>query len=244
MKKEGIKENIHKIGKIGYVISVIMKVILIAALVCTILGTVVIFGLGTADSVWLTKSNVGEFTIDLSQLNQNWITTDFIDEIAGADISEATEGWNVVVDGQEVDETTVTNVALVDNILTMYVEEEQMVYSLREVRVVMILATLEVIITMIGVFFIEKLFKAFRTCESPFEEDIITNMKSSTIYLLIWSVISTTLSGAIESLIVGQGVTIVVGIDLGYLLIILALIALTYIFKYGAELQRESDETL
>ena len=247
MQKEKMKENIHKIGKIGYVISVIMKVFLIVALVSTILGAVAVFGMGTADSIWMTKNTGQEITVDLAQLNQSWIEDGFLEIAEGVDISEAadaTEGWSVVIDGQEVDSQTVTDYTLTDNILTVLTEDEPTVYSLREVRVVIILAMLEVIITMVGVFFVEKLFKAFRTCESPFEETIISNMKNSTIFLLIWSVLSTTISGAIESILIGQGVSIVVGVDLGYLLIILALIALTYIFKYGAVLQQESDETL
>ena len=90
--------------------------------------------------------------------------------------------------------------------------------------------------------FIEKLCKSFQKCESPFEDEVLLNLKNFSISMIPWAIVST-LGGEIATLMT-DGDVVFGGIDLTYVFIALVIIGLTFIFKYGAMLQKESDETL
>jgi hypothetical protein len=91
--------------------------------------------------------------------------------------------------------------------------------------------------------FASSLCKAFRDCETPFEDNVIKKMQNLAYSLIPWVFVSAATDSVVSSLTTNM-VAITFGIDFGVVLIILIVFALVYIFKYGAVLQQESDETL
>ncbi|MDE6087635.1 MAG: hypothetical protein K2G25_04550, partial [Oscillospiraceae bacterium] len=65
-------------------------------------------------------------------------------------------------------------------------------------------------------------------CETPFEENVLKTMKNFGFALIPTGLVC-----------LSDG-----GISLTAIVLIIAIIIFTYIFKYGAELQKESDETV
>ena len=61
--------------------------------------------------------------------------------------------------------------------------------------------------------------------------------------LIPWAFFTTVSDGMVTGMMTGK-TQFNVGVDLGMVLVIVIIFALTYIFKYGAVLQQESDETL
>ena len=65
----------------------------------------------------------------------------------------------------------------------------------------------------------------------------------TTIALIPWTIVSTIINSILDSAKSGSA-SVSITLDLGVVLIVLAVLVLVYIFKYGAVLQQESDETL
>lgn len=81
----------------------------------------------------------------------------------------------------------------------------------------------------VAVAFAKKLCKALETCNSPFEENVIKRMKSFVFSLIPLGVVSIAVFG-------------VSAIGMAFIIVVVFLVFA--IFKYGAQLQQESDETL
>ena len=80
-------------------------------------------------------------------------------------------------------------------------------------------------------------------CQTPFEENIIKKLQYLAYSLIPWAFF-TSVSDSMTSGMMTGNVQVNVGVNLGMVLVIVIIFALTYIFKYGAVLQQESDETL
>ena len=96
---------------------------------------------------------------------------------------------------------------------------------------------------LITLIFAGKLCKAFRDCESPFEENVVKQLNALAFSLLPWVVLDSLTESVTESIFTNT-FNLFIGVDLGMVMIIFFIFVLAYIFKYGAVLQQESDETL
>ena len=105
------------------------------------------------------------------------------------------------------------------------------------------IATISMAMTVVSLFFAGFLCKAFKNCNSPFEENVIKKMQQFAYSLIPWVILTSISNSMINSLVSGK-FNVNVSIDLTMLLVVLIILALAYIFKYGAVLQQESDETL
>ncbi len=91
--------------------------------------------------------------------------------------------------------------------------------------------------------FIIALCKDIKNCQSPFEENVIDKMKRLAIAFIPWLLVQG-FAESISSSAFSQNLDISFGIDLGKVLIVLVIVALISVFRYGAVLQQQSDETL
>ena len=82
--------------------------------------------------------------------------------------------------------------------------------------------------TEISAYLAKKMAKALENCNSPFEENVIKSMKHFAFSMIPWGIIY---GYFFNSLILT-------------VLIVLIVMAIVYIFSYGAELQHESDDTV
>jgi hypothetical protein len=86
------------------------------------------------------------------------------------------------------------------------------------------------------------LCKAFAKCNSPFDEEVIKKMRLFAISLIPWSVFS--MLGNYMIAYMSGSPKVNLSINIAVVFTIVVIFALTYIFRYGAVLQQESDETL
>ncbi len=75
------------------------------------------------------------------------------------------------------------------------------------------------------------------------EKNVIKKMQYFAYSLVPWAVVSM-ISDSIRESILNNKLSVMFSIDLGVVLIVLVVLLLVHIFKYGAVLQQESDETL
>ncbi len=113
----------------------------------------------------------------------------------------------------------------------------------RDLGIVCALGVVTLVALLITLIFAGKLCKAFRDCESPFEENVVKQLNALAFSLLPWVVLDSLTESVTESIFTNT-FNLFIGVDLGMVMIIFFIFVLAYIFKYGAVLQQESDETL
>ena len=88
-----------------------------------------------------------------------------------------------------------------------------------------------------------KLCDAFKTCRSPFDEPVIKRMNIFAWTLIVCAVVGAFAKGAVSAALAGLGK---MSFDLSLTPIFTALVVffLCMVFRYGAQLQQEADETL
>lgn len=230
MKTEAI-QKINKIGKISNVITLIAKILVGIGMVLSIIGAVICFVIPES---MLKMSVVGEIVmeVDYSALgvtipqNQMKLAKD----VLASEISEDEKN-----DFSEF-EITEEKVMLRGDL-------EDYSFTMRDVAWLVVLAMIALVMTFITLIFVGGLCKAFRDCNSPFETNVIRKMQNLAIALIPWTITSTITNSVSES-IKNSKLSLLFTVDLGVILVVLVVLVLVYIFKYGALLQQESDETL
>lgn len=248
MKEQAI-QKINKVGKISYVLAVIAKCFVIIGLVTTLVAAVACFVI-PKNGIKMTMGGNMEVAVDFAAMGG---------QITEEDIAEAqamTAGTDVMVENVQIgtvdgefgfsvvgQEYELVDSKVNGNVMTMLWASNGKTISLRDLTVVWIIASLAMAMTIVTITFVEKLCKAFRDCESPFEENVIKKMQNLAISLIPWTIVSSITNSVKDSFLNG-GVSVSLTVDLGVVLVVLIVLVLVYIFKYGAVLQQESDETL
>ena len=93
----------------------------------------------------------------------------------------------------------------------------------------------------VALFFFKALMKQFMLCDSPFSDGVVQKMRSFAIALIPCIVVVQGMKSAIGSIFSGSFNFDVDFISVAFVFIIFVL---TMIFKYGAALQKEHDETV
>ncbi len=102
----------------------------------------------------------------------------------------------------------------------------------------LILSSLILVATYVILIFVYKLAREISICQSPFEENVVKRMKHFAFSMIPWAVLSC-FGGSITN-----GVNIGINIDVVSILVVAMIFLLVYIFDFGAQLQRQADETL
>ena len=141
------------------------------------------------------------------------------------------------------EEVTADQVSFEGSTMRVEVKVETMAIEFRQISNAILALLVGMALIMVTLFFVSGVCKAFRDCESPFEENVIVNMKKFAYSLIPWLIGSSVIGSVGESILAGKPV-VNFSLDLGMVLVVLVLFLLITIFKYGAILQQESDETL
>lgn len=243
MKEQAIS-RINKVGKVCTVVALICRILVIVGLSAVVIGTVACFVLPN-DLINVELS--GEINADV---NYDSLGIDIPEdklEKAEAFIRDKEQGTHRRGD----DYLTTSNGQLYmaeeiiaeDGTVSVKLSSDVISFDLRKVAEMLLVVTIALVMTLVTLFFISALCKAFRDCKSPFEENVIKKMQNLAIVLIPWTIVSS-LTGSIRAAFMTNNFRWSVGVDLGVVFVVLIVLVLAYIFKYGAMLQQESDETL
>ncbi|MBR4450213.1 MAG: DUF2975 domain-containing protein [Clostridia bacterium] len=236
------KKTINTIGKIGRVVSTIM-------LVLTILAAAAVLAC-TAGAAFLPKETI-DITLD-GDINITSAGTlfakldkllDIKQEGDGAQVNLAGTGDVTVSIAGDDDILEDSNLTKIDNGYKIDINNRKI--SLNTGRLVYCLAVslLSCICTVAVLIMVRSLMKSLEVCETPFSDEIIKNMKR-----FGWSLVPFAFLRGIDktalSSIASKSVDFSIGIDFTVIAGILVVFMLAVIFTYGAQLQKESDETL
>ena len=238
--KENVIGKINNIGRISNVIVWICSILLAIGMVISLIAAVICFRL--PEDTFRAVLN-GEMDLSINYENLGLKEEQFVDkddeqqlERKKTSMEDLGEFSLVMIDH----EYEFNEIEQGDGQLLMKAEIEEMELNVRNVAILCLGAFAEMGLTLIALCFVGTVCRAIRKCESPFEENVVKKIKNLAIVLLPWSILSSAITSAMEKWT--QGIVYVgISIDLGLILLVVVLV---YIFKYGAVLQQESDETL
>ena len=233
--KEVAIEKINKMGKVSLIITNIAKVLVIIGMVFTLIGAI-ICSVIPKDFVSINISGDAQVEVNFEAFG------DLINENDLKEgLEQASKNGNISVDGKGY---VISNVSKDGKKLLVDTgTKNQRILTMASIRNVCISAFIYEVFVLITLFAVGALSKAVKNCETPFEENVIQKLKTFTYTLIPWVVADSVMTTAIK-LFMGQSDSISVTVNMGMLMVVLTVYGLTYIFKYGAMLQQESDETL
>lgn len=237
MKNEAVVK-VNRFGKVGTIIAKILRIVMMIGAIGILVGAIVLAVI-PKNIVKIRSDKKLSVTIDTSVIEsmseeekQQWLDKQYVKATADAAALEINDEKFVIVD------TSIEG----DNLL-MDAEVEGAEYNAHTIIPYLLLVILGIVATIVIVVFAQKLCESFRDCETPFSDVVIKRMKNLSIALIPWAVINGICESSLSAFVNGSD-SITLGLDLGTALVVLIIIALTFVFKYGAELQRQSDETL
>lgn len=229
MKEQAISK-INKIGKISGIITTIAKVLVGIGMVLTLVGAIVCVVLPEP----LFKVAVGGemmVEMDFGSLGMS---------LSEDELMKAQESLNLEMNGEEPE---ITEVSVSSSAIMMKGDFDSFSFTMHDFARLLLLALVTLVMTFITLMFVGSLCKAFRDCQSPFEEGVIKKMQNFAYALIPWTIVATVTNSMYDSLM-NHKIALNLTLDLGVVLIVLIVLVLVHIFKYGAVLQQESDETL
>lgn len=232
MKNANITK-INKLGKVSRIILTIMRVACIIGVVTCLVGSVIVgvafnadnnvFNVTGTANAQITVDEHTRLMINDEKISIGGIKVFSIKDLEESDIHADALGAKIDVD---VDKTDGNGVSVYD------IKADVTADSIASIKTTIIMTLIAgsaiSAVMLVAVIFGGKLAKAIEVCESPFEENIINAMKKFGFSLIPMAV-----------LYIIDG-----GIGLTSVVLIIAIIIFSYVFKYGAELQKESDETV
>lgn len=245
MKKEDAILKINKLGKGSDVIVTICKIFLIIGMVLSAIGMITMIVL-PKELVRMDMSANAAVVLDYSSLGLKLSEEDkailsagifdgIHDEEPGTSLNMTMDvnGTQYVAEEVVVDDTSIS--------INSAVETYTIEFS--DLWIVFLLGIVSLAALFVTLVFAGRLCKAFRDCQSPFEESIVKNLNYLAYSLFPWVVLNSITDSIAESIFTNN-FQMSLGVDVGIVLVIFMIFVLAYIFKYGAVLQQESDETL
>ena len=240
MENNNIQTKVNRSGKAGRIVSIILIVLLsigafsllLAGGVCAVLPE---------DTVEVSFRPNADVLVGRSILGQEWSR---IDEIV-AEAQEALTGkYGEVIQFEKTDRGLLIRL---DRLM-----EEGEVFRLRNVLGAIWAGLVGIASAIVALVMFLKLCKAFEACRSPFDEAVIRRMNIFAWTLIVCAVVGSFAGSAAQSAVMAfQNAGIHVGaknfgvsLDLYPIFAALIVFFLCMIFRYGAQLQQEADETL
>ena len=240
MENNNIQTKVNRIGKAGRIVSIILIVLLsigafsllLAGGVCAVLPEV------TVEVSFRPNADV---LVGRSILGQEWSR---IDEIV-AEAQEALTGkYGEVIQFEKTDRGLLIRL---DRLM-----EEGEVFRLRNALGAIWAGLVGIASAIVALVMFLKLSDAFRVCRSPFDEAVIRRMNIFAWTLIVCAVVGSFAGSAAQSAVMAfQNAGIHVGaknfgvsLDLSPIFAALIVFFLCMVFRYGAQLQKEADETL
>ncbi len=230
--KQEVVAKINKFGKIGEVIAQISRILVILSAVILLAAGILM--LAMPKDLFTLDYYVGmDMQVDLDTIGEK-ITEEDMAELEADAYTVTTSDTEMLIVGVEADEDANT-------LSVNFASEPTNMFNTPKIVIFILLQLLLMVVNFITITFIVKLCKEFKICETPFSESVIKRIKQVGFSLIPWCIVYPTAEAA-ANFMVSNNLNIT--IDIGMIIMVLVVLALAHIFKYGAMLQQESDETL
>ena len=237
MKETNIK-NINTIGLVGHIICILLMIATITAMVT--------IGIGTAGAIAVSKEKV---TVKLDtdiNINATGNILGKLNKFVGVkgieNLNDLSEGGGKSV---KTDDSTVSGISVKtndDGSMEIEVQNKEVTLSIARIIVSLVVSFLLMAAITVCIHFLDSLMKSLRKCQTPFSSDVIRKMTRFAYSLIPVAVIKMLCGGFWSG--IGSSSELSFSTDLGTVMLAAIVFLLIAVFKYGAQLQQESDETL
>ena len=244
----------HRFGKVGKIVITVLMVIAIFGTLASCVATIFVTTL-PKDALKVRVTNHAEFRINNEKFDSIWkmLGKNFTyagdkspEDILSDENSKITPPENQEFEAELkfFDQSySSAKIHSEGNTKVMEAKSSTFEYRSSDLVVVLIFLTLFVASVAAALFMLKRLFVVLTSCESPFCEELVKKMKAFAVSLLpvaLFASIGQTLSTAFLS----GGRDTGISIQWGVLIAFAVIMCLVTVFKYGVQLQKESDETL
>lgn len=235
-----MNKNINNIGKAGRIITTIIAVFMILGAIASAVGLGVVSTM-PKDALAVEVTGTADVTAKGKMLES--IVDAIVDSSNGGEGQIKIGDSNVAIG--DVEDSVPEGVAAqkTEKGVILSVNNKRLNLNVQAVILAFILTLVNTIYATVVLFFVRALMKSIEKCETPFCDRVIKNMKRFGFSLIPFAILSGTSENAWQSLL-SLGVNVHLGIDFTVVFGILIVFMLVMIFSYGAELQKQSDETL
>ncbi len=236
-----IKRKVNRIGLVGQIISIILIVLMSAACFGCILAGVALSAL-PKDTIKIGVTGNMDVTVSKDLLGE-WMNQINSGELNAQLGINGTEYSNI-----NVDKTS-------EGIL-IRAESDRIEFRLIRLACAAFSGLVYCALLLVVFVFLKRLFDGFRHCDSPFSDDVIRRMTVFS-WVLLGSAVLMSVAESIGNSLINRSIDLSftlnpTGVNSGFefsfsfapILIALLILFLTMIFRYGAKLQKEADETL
>ena len=230
MENNNIQTKVNRIGKAGRIVSIILIVLLGMGALALVLGGIACAIL-PKDLVEVSLRPVVDVKVDKALVGEQWARIDeglaeanvkVNEEFEGVTLTKTAEGLLVHVDPKEEADAT---------------------FSLRDANRAIWAGLVGIASAIVTLVMFLKLCKAFEACRTPFDEPVIQRMTTFAWTLIVCAVVSCFARGAVSAVLSGwQRMSF--NLNLTSVFTALMVFFLCMVFRYGAQLQKEADETL
>ncbi len=237
MNKNNAINKINKYGKVGRIITIVMIVLVSISIVSTVAAAILLNCIPD-NVISLSMGTQAELTLNPGAMGT---------EIPDAEFDQVVDAFN---DGTVKGGLNLGAVSLqfdsaerVGDTVVARTNAGLGTVSLHKIAEALIYVIIALVLTLISIVFAFRLCKAFEHCETPFAEEVIKRMRYFAYSLLPWAIFSSVPESVLDS-VFGKQLEVSFNLDMNIIFTVLIIMALTIVFKYGAMLQQESDETL
>ena len=238
-----IKRKVNRVGLVGQIVTIILIVLMSVACLACLSGGITLAALPKDAAMIGVK---GEMDIHVGKsLIGKWINK------IPDDPTELNA--KLGVNGTEYNDITVEKT---ESGLTLYASSERFEFRLTRLATAAFSGFVYCAALLVVFVFLKRLCDAFRSCETPFADDVIRRMTVFAWVLMGCAVLSS-IAEAVGNAMIRRSIDLSfslnpanmnTGLEVSFsfapILIALLVLFLTVIFRYGAQLQKESDEIL
>ena len=227
--ENNIQTKVNRIGRIGKIVSIVLIVLLSIGALGLLTGFVVCAVL-PKDAVQISVSPDVNVRVNKSLMGSKWSDVD--EALAAADVKVGEE-----FDGVSIEKT--------DDGIKVHVNDpdELKSFGVRDALKAIAAGLAGIACAIVTTVMFMKLCDAFRVCISPFDEAVIKRMNIFAWTLIICAVAGCIAAAAATAAVAGLG-SLSFNLNLTPIFAALIIFFLCMIFRYGAQLQKEADETL
>ena len=235
MKNDTIK-RINGAGTVGYIVCILLIIASVSCMVGAAIGTVgaaVVSGenVRVRVSTGIDVNSDGDF---FDKLN-SFVKIDGVENLSDL-ISE--EGEVFTPDDDDISEVSVKRQG---EGLALNAKLGEKSFSMKRVIFALAVTFSYLAVITVALFMLKALMKELKGCETPFAEGVVNRLSTFAQWLIAVAVLHIVTVSVWNSLGDSSfGVTV----NLGVVLLTAVVYILVTVFKYGADLQKESDETL
>lgn len=224
--EQSVKRKINVFGKVAKIITTIIIVFLLVAEGFMLTGAIIVAAV-PKDSV----------TVDATVNADVKVDTGFFG-IDGDNVYVKAGDTKIVIGDFDTGNAEVKSK---DGVLTVNADMNDLHFDLKDALLLIVCGMGSLAAVIVALYFFKALMKQFMICDTPFCDGVVQKMKNFAIALIPCVIVAEGMKKAMGGIVSNSFTLDFDVVSAGFVIIIFVL---TMIFKYGAMLQKEHDETV